>query len=73
MLVTASSEVLQRVSCIWYFIQFQAQQVKALIDFGSKVNAMTPEFASKLGFSIRQTDIGARKIDGSALKTYKQL
>ena len=31
---------------------------------------MTPVFATKLGLSICPIDIGAQKIDGSALKTY---
>ena len=71
--MTASSEALQRVPCISYPVQFegsQAGEVRALIDSGSEVNAMTPIFAAKLGLSIRPTSIGAQKIDGSALKTY---
>ena len=31
---------------------------------------MTLTFAAKLGLSIQTTDIDAKKIDGSALKTY---
>ncbi len=41
---------------IRYPVQFQAQQVKALIDSG---NAITPAFAAKLGFSTQPTDVGA--------------
>ena len=64
---------LQRVSCIYYPVQFQgdqAREVRALIDSGSEVNAMTPAFAARLGLSVRPTGIGAQKIDGSALRTY---
>ena len=68
--MTAIPEALQRVPCIRYPVQFQANQVGALIDSGSEVNAMTPAFAAKLGLSIRPTGIGAQKIDGSTLKTY---
>ena len=73
--VTASPEAdfLQRVPCIHYPVQFQGSQageIRALIDSGSEVNAMTPAFAAKLGLSIRPTGIGAQKIDGFALKTY---
>ena len=34
------------------------------------MNAMTPTFAAKLGLSTQSTNVGAQKIDGSALKTY---
>lgn len=45
--VTASPEALQHVPCIRYPIQFQeSQEVRALIDSGSKVNAMTPAYAA---------------------------
>ncbi len=56
--------------CIRYPIKFQVQQVEALIDSGSEVNAMTPTFAAKLGLSPRQRGVGAQKIDGSPLETY---
>ena len=71
--MTASSEALPRVPCISYPVQFegsQAGEVRALIDSGSEVNAMTPAFAAKLGLSTQPTNVGAQKIDGSTLKTY---
>ena len=73
--MTASPEAntLQRVPCIHYPVQFQGDQageVRALIDSGNEVNAMTPAFAARLGLSVRPTGIGAQKIDGSALRTY---
>ncbi|MCJ1349417.1 hypothetical protein MMC31_007657 [Peltigera leucophlebia] len=45
-------------------------EIQALIDSGSEVNAMAPAYAKKLGLRIRKTDVGAQKIDGSALETY---
>ena len=69
--VTGSDEeVVVRVPCIHYPVQFQEEQVKALLDSGSEVNAMNPDYAQKLGLKIRRTNIGAQKIDGSALKTF---
>ena len=71
--MTASSEALQRVPCISYPVQFegsQAGEVRALIDSGSEVNAMTPAFAAKLGLSTQPINVGAQKIDGSVIKTY---
>ncbi len=56
--------------CIRYPFQFQAQQVKTLIDSGNRVNAMTPAFAAKLSLSTRPTGVGVQKIDGSPLATY---
>ncbi len=69
--MTASSEALKRIPCIWYPVQFQRNQnVKALIDSGSEVNAMTPAYAAELGLTTRKTSVGAQKIDASLLKTY---
>ena len=31
---------------------------------------MSPAFAQKLGLHIRKTNVGAQKIDGSALETF---
>ena len=60
------------VPYICYPIRFKKSeiQVQALFDSGSKVNAMTPRYASKLGLKVRPTDVGAQKIDGSTLKTF---
>ena len=32
---------------------------------------MSQVFTSKLGFKIQKTNVGAQKIDGTTLKTYK--
>lgn len=70
----AITEALQRVPCIRYLVQFRKQKdstVQALVDSGSEVNAMTSVYASKLGLVTRKTDVGAQKIDGLSLKTYR--
>ena len=43
---------------------------EALINSGSEVNAMTPGFANIIGLTLRSTNVGAQKIDGSPLETY---
>ncbi len=63
-------KALQRVSYIWYPVQFQNNEVQALIDSGSKVNAMTPAYAIKLDRTAWKTSVWAQKIDGSPLETY---
>ena len=69
--VTGSDEeVVIRVLCIYYPVRFQEEQVRALLNSGSEVNAMNPDYARKLGLKIRRTNIGAQKIDGSALETF---
>ena len=42
----------------------------ALLESGSKVNAVYPAFAKELGLPIRRTDVRAQKIDGTILDTY---
>ncbi len=44
--------------------------MKALINFGSEVNVITPAYATKLGFTDRKSSIRVQKIDGSLLETY---
>ena len=69
----AREEALERVPCIYYPVQFKGTnetQVQALIDSGSKVNAIHPSFAKQLGLPIRLIDFGAQKIDGTTLDTY---
>ena len=61
---------LDRVPCIHYPVQFKKNEVRALIDSDSKVNAMTPGYASKLGLKICHTNVGAQKIGGSTLVTF---
>ena len=69
--------VLDRFSCIYYPVQFQKDKEKATIrapiNSGSKVNVMTPAYAKQLGLQTRKTDVGAQKINGSLLTTYKMV
>ena len=69
--MTDTSKKVVRVPCIYYPIQFQRQeQVKALLNSGSEVNAMSPAYTKKLGLKTQKTYVGAQKIDGSALETF---
>ena len=63
---------LERVPCIWHPVRFKKDQddTQELIKSDSKVNAINPAYAKKLGLRVRQTDIGAQKIDGSHLETF---
>ena len=63
-------EIVVRVPCIHYPVRFQEDQVKALLDSGSKVNAMSPAYTEKLGLKTWKTNVGAQKIDSSALETF---
>ena len=69
---TNTEGTLERVSCIYYPLRFQKDTigVRALVNLGNEVNAMTPAYAVKLGLKVQKTDIGAQKIDGSTLKTF---
>ena len=70
--IGAKKEALERVPCIHYPVQFKNMDralVQALIDSGSEVNAVHPSFVKQLGLSIRPTDVGAQKIDGTMLNT----
>ena len=65
--------VLDRVPCIYYPVQFRkdkGKDVLALLNFGKKVNAMTPTYTAHLGLKVRVIDVGAQKIDGFSLATY---
>ena len=69
--------VLEHVFCIHYPVQFRKDanktQVQALIDSGSEVNAIHPTFVKELGLPIKPTDVGAQKIDGTTLDTYRMV
>ena len=41
-----------------------------MLDSGSKINAISPAYAKKLGLKTRKTNVGAQKTHGSALKTF---
>ena len=64
-------ENLTQVPCICYPINFRKQSVSALLDLGSKVNAVHLAFAKELGLPIRPTDVEVQKIDSTTLDTYE--
>ena len=55
----AQEMILNRVPYIYYPGQFQKDKdvIKALINSGSKVNAMTPAYAIQLGLQVQKTDV----------------
>lgn len=52
---------LERVLYIHYLLRSQknTESIKALIDLSSKINAMAPAYASKLGFRACLNNVGA--------------
>ena len=73
MLVTETNNVdnvLGRILYIQYPIYFKKNEVQILLDLGSKANAITQAFASKLGFKICFTNVKSHKIDSSTLTSY---
>ena len=70
--VTGSDKkVIVRAPYIYYPVWFQKKQVRALLNSDSEVNAINPNYAWKLGLKIQKTNIGAQKIDSSALETFR--
>ena len=65
-------EIVIRVLCIHYPVQFQEdqEQVRSLLNSGSEVNAISPVYAKRLGFKTWKTNVGAQKIDGSTLEIF---
>ena len=44
-----------------------------MLNSGSEVNVMSPVYVKKLGLKARKTNVGAKKIDSSALETLKMV
>ena len=68
--------ILDRIACICYPVQFRKDKgndILALLNSGSKVNAMTLAYAAHLGLKVRVTNVGAQKIDKSLLATYNMV
>lgn len=63
--LTTDSLLFERVLCIYYPIWFKREQAKTytLINFGSKVNAITQSYIIKLGLKIWTTNVKAQRID----------
>ena len=78
--ILVSVKELEQIMCIQYPIIFLDDIIQdssaldlilALLDLGSEVNAIHPNFAKKLGFVMQTTNIGAQKIDGTTFETFK--
>ena len=50
--VTNSNEKIVRIFCIYYLVYFEKSQVKILFDSCNKINAISPDYVKKLGFTI---------------------
>ena len=59
---------LDQIFCICYLILFKKNKVQTLINFDSKVNAITSRYALKLDLKIRPINVGVQKINGSTFK-----
>lgn len=74
MLVTGISKeaTLVCVPYIYYLIQFQKDdnEVQALFNSRSEVNAINLAYAKKLGLRIWKTNVDAQKIDETSLATF---
>ena len=70
--MTDSGEEVVKVSCIYYPVRFEEnrEQIRALLNSGSEVNAMSPADIEKLDLKTQKTNVKAQKIDGFALKTF---
>ena len=64
---------LEQVLCIHYPINFKEKFVLAVFDSSNKVDAVYPTFTKKIGLSIRSTDVGAQKIDGTTVDSYEKV
>ena len=74
-MIDEREETLEPVFCIHYPVRFKKDAdktpIQALINSKSEVNSIHPSSAKQLGLPIRLTDVGAPKIDGTMLDTYK--
>ena len=68
---TDNNEELIRMSYIYNSVQFQKEQIQALLDRNSEMNSISLDFIWKLSFNIEKTNIRAQKIDGSTLNNFK--
>ena len=68
--IETSGKKVVRVPCIHYPVRFQEERVRALLNSGSKVNAMSPAYAKRLDLKTWKTNVGAQKIDVYALETF---
>ena len=58
---------------IHYPIRFQEEQIKSLLNSGSKINTTNLDFAWKLSLKVWKTNVRAQKINGFVLETFKMV
>lgn len=68
--IQKESEV-QRVLCIYYFVQLNEFSVEAYIDSDNEVNTVQPSFLITQGICICKTNVNTQKVDGSGLEIYE--
>ena len=82
LLVTGTSKetpkirVVDKIPYICYPVQFhknKGKDILALLNSESKVNAMTPAYATYLGLRVRVTNVDTQKINGFSLATYSMV
>lgn len=54
LIFTITALPFKHILCIYYLIKFKKNQVKiwALLNFGSKVNAISPAYTTNLGLKV---------------------
>lgn len=67
----AEEFVLKKKLCIYYLVKFQEEKIRALLNSGSKINAMSSAYIKKLDFKTIKTNVGAQKIDSLTLKIFE--
>ena len=68
--------ILDSVPCIHYLVQIhkdKGKDVLALLNSGSKVNAMTLAYTAHLGLKGRVTNVDAQKFDRFSLASYSMV
>lgn len=63
--------ILNWVLCNYYLIWFKKNEIQALINFSSKINAIKLICILKLSFNIWHTNVQASKINNSIFKTFR--
>lgn len=67
--------ILGQILYIYYLAQFEKDNkiIRALIDFGSKINIIIPVYIFKLDLKVWKTDVRTQKINSLSLATYKMV
>lgn len=74
---TKTKTTLKLVPYIQYSVQFhqknkdKSKDKRALIDLGSKINAMHFTYITKLGLYTKKINVSTQKINGSHLDTFR--